>query len=295
MKNLKVHFAGAEQIVFALCIGSAGVRYMLFSVFPFISEQFGLKGYSTTSKKLMPVVSQELEKICKNVIMDSGLFTLMFGAHAGKRDRKFMDRWCRALIEYVQVKNYKGVVVEIVSQKVLGVKSAWDYRKRLKKELPDNQIVNVFHIEDGQQGLDRMIEYSDYIALSIPELRLLKKKEYAYRLAHYIKNKKPNIDIHLLGCTELKLLDRLSFCTSSDSTSWQQINRYGTMKANGKMLHIRDIKPDVLIGRYGQRVKTALGISGIAVNQKRLIYYSAYCLAAENLKQQYAELAGSQD
>ena len=53
--------------------------------------------------------------------------------------------------------------------------------KGYEEKIP-NRIINVFHIEDGQKGLDRLIEYSDYIALSVPELRILKKKEYLYTL-----------------------------------------------------------------------------------------------------------------
>ena len=57
----------------------------------------------------------------------------------------------------------------------------------MKIELPDNRIINVFHIEDGMKGLDRLIEFSDYIAVSVPELRILGKKNHTVKLAHYIK------------------------------------------------------------------------------------------------------------
>lgn len=110
----------------------------------------------------------------------------------------------------------------------------------MKQDCPNNRIINVFHIEDGQKGLDRMIEFSDYIAISVPELRFLKKKNHTYHLAHYIKNKKPEIDIHLLGCTELKMLKDLSFCSSADSTTWIAAKRFGYIK--GK--HISTIKSE---------------------------------------------------
>jgi len=292
--RLKVHFAGAEQIDFALCLAGVGVRYMLFSVFPFICDQFKISGYPVTSKKLRDVVPSVLEKACKSVIMDSGLFTLMFGAHAGKRDRKFMNRWYDALVKYVCDQKYKGVVVEIDSQKVLGPRSAWDYRRRMKRDLP-NRIINVFHIEDGQKGLDRLIDFSEYIAISVPELRATGRKGYCMRLVRYIKSRKPDIDIHLLGCTEAGLLKSGRHCTSSDSTSWQQINRYGSISIGGlKLMHCQMDK-DAVVDKYGSIVNGVLRRCGIEVNDKRLLYYSGYCLAGEVLKSKYASIIGSQE
>jgi hypothetical protein len=90
----------------------------------------------------------------------------------------------------------------------------------------------VFHIEDGQKGLDRLIEFSGYLAVGAPELRIVKGKAYkeaVYRLASYIKNNKPDIDVHLLGCTEKSVLNKCWFCTSADSTSWEEVNRYGAL------------------------------------------------------------------
>ena len=104
----------------------------------------------------------------------------------------------------------------------------------MKDRLP-NRIMNVWHWEDGQKGLDRMVEFSEYIALSLPELRALKKTKHAVALANYIKNKKPTIDIHLLGTCANKYLEELSFCTSADSTNWQEVNRWGHLAyKNGK-------------------------------------------------------------
>jgi len=131
----------------------------------------------------------------------------MFGGYAGKKDKIFMDKWYEALIEHTLEHAKDAIVVETDSQKVLGVESAWEYRKRMRDDLPNKQI-NVFHLEDGQKGLDRLIEFSDYLAISVPELRRNSEdhKLGVHRLACYIKNKKPEIDIHLLGCTEVAML-----------------------------------------------------------------------------------------
>jgi len=128
----------------------------------------------------------------------------MFGSHKGKKDEKLMDAWYNGLVKFTLNNNNNATCVEVDCQKILGVEKAWEYRERFKNDMP-NRIINVFHKEDGQKGLDRLIEFSDYIAISIPELRIMKKKNYTYELASYIKNKKPSIDIHLLGCTEYDL------------------------------------------------------------------------------------------
>lgn len=228
-RNLKVHFAGSEQIDFSMALESAGVNYFLFTCFPFIAGKIGIKPYPITVKKTD--VPKMINKLGKHVIMDSGLFTLMFGVHAGRRDDKFVSRWLDLLCAFVLENELTCTCVEVDCQKILGIPQSWIYREKMKKMLPNNRIINVFHIEDGQSGLDRLIEYSNYIAISVPELRIIfgygdSHRNAVTRFANYIKNKKPEIDIHLLGCTDLSLLKSLNFCTSSDSTAWQKVKLY---------------------------------------------------------------------
>jgi hypothetical protein len=239
-----------------------------------------------------------LNNASNHSIMDSGLFTLMFGAHAGKRNKNDVDLWYNSLVDFVNNNKVKSTCVEVDCQKILGVESAWNYRERMIKDLPNNRIINVFHKEDGQKGLDRMIEFSNYIAISVPELRHLGQKNYTTKIANYIKNKKPSIDIHLLGCTENKLLKELNFCSSADSTSWQQVNRYGVIKFNDgdKTYSCKNsnINIDSLLERYKTEIENIL-IKWMEVTPKRLDYYSKYALAGELLKKQYSIYAGSQD
>jgi len=227
--NLKVHFAGCESTPQAEIVLRCGVKYTLYTVFPFIynivtqSKKGRVRRRSTDLDTVKRVIT-----LSKRCIQDSGLFTLMFGGYAGKKDKIFMDKWYEALIEHTLEHAKDAIVVETDSQKVLGVESAWEYRKRMRDDLPNKQI-NVFHLEDGQKGLDRLIEFSDYLAISVPELRRNSEdhKLGVHRLACYIKNKKPEIDIHLLGCTNPEVIRENNFCTSSDSTSYTTGVRYG--------------------------------------------------------------------
>jgi hypothetical protein len=291
--NLKVHFAGSEQIDFSFVAHEAGVQYFLFTCFPFISKQFGINGYPITVKTAFP--PKELDRMGKHVIMDSGLFTLMFGAHKGAdatRTKAFLSSWQDALIDFVKRNGINATCVEVDCQKILGVREAWEFRERFRRELPNRQI-NVFHAEDGRDGLDRLIDFSDYIAISVPELRLRNGRGFAeetYRLSCYIKNRKPSIDIHLLGCTQEDILRRCRFCTTSDSTSWQACNRYGNIAGR----HVSQINREIL-QQAAPHVLAMHERYGIESTEKRNRYYANYYASAYFHKQLYAQYCGSQE
>ena len=292
--NLKVHFAGCENYDFAYTLHDAGVKYFLFTVLPYIKDKFNIKwGAFTNAKRHFSY--EELPKYAKHIIMDSGLFTLMFGACKDlKPDEKFIRRYKDAIVDFVNEHQlYSITCVECDCQKLLGVDVAWDLRQQMRKQLPNNRIINVFHFEDGKRGLDSMIDFAEYIAISVPEMRIIKPKTYkedVYRIASYIKDRKPEIDIHLLGCTERAMLQRCKFATSSDSTTWQQINRYGGIL--GK--RTRDIKQEMCV-QYHDRIKELLQDLYIEPTEQRIDYYFKYWLAAKLLKQEYAKAAGSQE
>lgn len=297
-RNIKVHFAGLENEDFAQVLHKcSNIKYSLFTVFPFIATQFDIKPLKM--KSCTPRSVDYLQGASRHTIMDSGLFTLMFGAHAGERDETFVDAWYEALVQFVLDHDFKGTCVEVDCQKILGVEKAWELRERMAGDLPDNRIVNTFHIEDGMKGLDRMIEFSEYIAISVPEMRVINKKDYVVRLANYIKNKRPELDIHLLGCTEQKLLKECNFCTSADSTSWQSVNRYGTLTFNdGKKAHrlsTRSLKYEAVLAKFKDELDNIFEYFEIEPNEKRYSYYSNYALAGQLLKEQYTIQAGDQN
>jgi hypothetical protein len=67
--NLKVHFAGAEQLDQSYMAYAAGVQYALFTCFPFISKQFGVKGFPLIVNKPGFFVPHELAAMSKHVII----------------------------------------------------------------------------------------------------------------------------------------------------------------------------------------------------------------------------------
>lgn len=297
-KNIKVHFAGAESLIRANLILNQS-NYSLFTIFPFLCNEFGIKhGYQNKNDSYKDIANFNVNN-SKHTIQDSGLFSLMFGAYKGKKDLDFITKWYEKLVEVTSNGGFKGSVVEVDCQKVLGVDKAWEFREKLKKDLPNNRQINVFHIEDGQRGLDRLIEFSDYIAISVPELRAIGKKNHTINIANYIKNKKPNIDIHLLGCTENKLLKELSFCSSADSTSWVSLNKFGWFKYNdGIRTHSikkSNISKSKLKEVYGEEVKKALITSNKKLTDSIQYYHQCDSMQIDFLIKQYSHYGGNQD
>lgn len=287
-KNIKVHFAAAEVMNQFYAVEKLGINYSLYTAFPFLER----KVLNSKKSPLMPChlkgndyeIPKYVASKSKHCIQDSGLFTLMFGSHKGQKDEKLMNAWYDGLVDFTLNNNNNATCVEVDCQKILGVEKAWEYRERFKKDIP-NRIINVFHKEDGQKGLDRLIDFSDYIAISVPELRFLGQKNSVVQIANYIKNKKPNIDIHLLGCTELKFLKELSFCSSADSTTYIAGKRYGYIK--GK--HIKNIKKQNVIELVGEEIYNFINVWNNEQNTNFL------CLNIYYLNQQYNLYAGSQD
>jgi hypothetical protein len=286
--NLKVHFATTENVTHAICSIAGGANYGLGTAFPFVLKMF--KTGKIDNKKIIKNVSSNFN----HYILDSGLFTLMFGALKGKKDESYINKWYECLTDYVLNENYQGTMVEVDCQKVLGIEKAWEYREKMKQKVP-NRIINVFHFEDGQKGLDRLIEFSDYIALSVPELRFIKKKEYLYRLANYVKNKKPSIDIHLLGFTEKTNLDKFKFCSSCDSSSWISGVRYGDVETIAGKSHIKNIKKEILNEKTKQWLNVRNKLFPTQTVPHNLQHSAILTFAAEQSLNIYKKYAGSQD
>lgn len=299
-KNIKIHFAGCEELVRgSLVLKEMNHNYGLFTAFPFICDALNIKhgfpNYGFTYKEVV-----ELNKNNSlHTIQDSGLFSLMFGSYKGKKDELFIEKWYESLVKVTLNGEYKGSVVEVDCQKVLGVEKAWEFREKMKIDLPNNRQINVFHLEDGQKGLERLIEFSDYIAISIPELRSLGKKQYTEKIAHFIKNKKPEIDIHLLGCTENKLLNSLNFCSSADSTSWTSINRYGFFKYNNGIKTYSIKKSDFISSElfkiYGEKAINCLEYNNRPITESSIHYLCCYLIQIEYFIKQYTYYAGDQN
>lgn len=294
-ENIKVHFATCEQIASSYAVLYGGGLYQLWTCYPFIASKLGIKTYPQVFKPSKNInIPRTVTGLSKHDILDSGIFTLMFGAGKDLVNERLLDEWLELLIEFINSEKLKASCVEIDCQRILGVEKAWDYRRRFKDALPNNRQINVFHLPDGKKGLDRLIEFSDYIALGVSEFRRFKRKTYKQdipRICHYIKNKKPEIDIHLLGCTDLSILKNASFCTSSDSASWLSGLKYGYIfKKN-----INHLKKEILLENKAsaRKIFNALEIKNYSENG--LAYLAKAIASIQICRANYIAVAGNQD
>ena len=166
-------------------------------------------------------------------VMDSGLFTMMFGAGSNKTYTEkelleYTDNYINSMTEI----NFDGYIVEMDVHKVLGLESLKKFRDIFEERWPLDKTIYVWHVEEGEQGFRKLCKKYPYIAISIPELRIIFKgsrtlKNAVKHLIWLANSINPNIKIHLLGCTQQDLMLQKGYY-SCDSTSWLGGVRYGT-------------------------------------------------------------------
>lgn len=279
--NIKVHFASMESTNHIRIIGEMGVQYALYSAFPYVFKKlFGKKGGTTEKDRTIPIM---LEGNMKHVIQDSGLFSLLYGSKSHLATEDIVYRWYDALVEWTKEHGQDVTVVEIDCQDILGQDVAWKLRERLREDLPNNRIMNVFHLSDGVKGLDKLIEFSDYIGIGSGTPN--NSSQTMFEVSSYIKSKNPNIDIHLLGCTTPKTIKKCSFCTSCDSVSWVSPLRFGWLGD----YRIGDLDEQKIIRIVGETVYN--NIKNMVLDRNA----PAYCASIEMCKRTYEKYCGNQD
>ena len=289
--NIKVHWAGAEVQNQYLATDLMGVNYHLYTAYPFVEKMIFKKGHAP----IMPLKWQKqnpYEEIPQNIIrhnihtiQDSGIFTLLYSAMNGRTNNELIARYYDALVSFTLEHASGATCVELDCQDLCGTELAWEYRERFRKDIP-NRIINVWHGIDGKDGLDRLIEFADYIAIPVLHFPLRNRLEFTVSMANYIKTKKPSMDIHLLGCTSEEILKACRFCTSSDSTTWTGVKRFGYIDgAHQSRIKTNEVRGKIVseevwdqVHEYNSEVNT----NGLVTN-------------IEKLKREYENTAGIQD
>ncbi len=177
----------------------------------------------------------------QNLIIDSGLFSFMFGSEQGKLPstyEAYRDYTLR-YIDKVQGWGLDGcTLVESDTHRLLGM----DATLRLREEFAPlgSRVMYVWHQPEGLDGLVKLARERDYIGIGLPELRVIASggkapigqsslvtrmcKDLLKRVHDGCDGKPPRI--HLLGCTVQDLMEtRLAW--SCDSTSWLSGVRFG--------------------------------------------------------------------
>lgn len=243
---MKVFLAGCENWHHAEAAILAGAKNLLFSY-------YHLKKKSPRDyEKFFGQIDESYELIC-----DSGLFTLMFGiGKGGSYDLDFMRNYTTLYIDYARKFPHKNLtIVESDVHKLLGMPAVFELRKQFEES--GMKVLYVWHREEGIEGLYRMAEKYDYIAISVPELRILCKGKLRYQDAvkdlerKIEKNVKRVPKIHLLGNTVMETMET-NISYSCDSTSWIAGVKYGRYAHfDGRKLKAETLSSDeYLKGRY---------------------------------------------
>lgn len=216
---MNIFLAGADRDDYGYVLHLMRYPHRLLSYYRVREARFALRAYAASDA---------------GWIMDSGLFSFMFGSSQG--ELKTFEQYRQYAVDYVEAMhryNFKHPIVECDVQKVLGV----DQTHRIRNEVFEQcglEVIYVWHIPEGEDGLAELARKRSYIALSIPELRQAagggftggtKVKTEVVRLMRVIR-KHGNPKVHLLGMAENAMMGMQA--TSCDATSWESGARFGT-------------------------------------------------------------------
>ena len=286
--NIKVHFVVGNSLGRIVPLKAANVQYMLFSALNFIEHRSSDQNMHTDSLHMV-------QAGFKHTIVDSGLFTMMFGSGKGKdHDEGEIREWMHRIVRFSQDNDIPNAsFVECDCQKIVGVEAAWRLRREMRELMPGREIINVFHLPDGEDGFRRLVEWSDYIAISVPELRISQPKGYrknVHMLASLARRLRPEIKIHLLGCTEYQMLHDNRFCTSADSSSWSSPSRFGYLKGH----HVDTMRREE-IEQAKEECRTVARRTGLPLTQRSEEDAGRRLVEARWYRAQYELCAGNQD
>lgn len=251
---MRVHLAGACGEKFSSAVGVTGHPWALISYLDLEGSNF--------NRKLLGRVERG------SMIVDSGLFSFMFGTRQGEIPATFeaYRDFTRRYLDDLDSVGYTGLLVEADTQKLLGL----DATMRLREEFESisNRVIYVWHAPETIAGLEVLAKTRSYIALSVPEIRLISGGTFStgsttavWKLLSHI-NKVCGDDyprIHLLGCTQCDLMET-PLAWSCDSTSWLSGVRYGqTFRYDGGNRLVSDPNNAPASVRWQQRALKRYG------------------------------------
>ena len=227
--KMRIHFADARVV-------SRTKLLTLMAAHPYrLASYYYLKNMRDPTSTLKALVDRP-----EHLIVDSGLYSLMFGSEQGSipstyeayRDYTLryiedMQKWCPDCF-----------IVEADTHRLLGM----DATHRLREEFKPlgSKVMYVWHQPEGLDGLEVLAREKDYIGIGLPELRMISNggtstvqqsgivnrmaRDLLRRVHAACGDSPPRI--HLLGCTVKDLMET-SLAWSCDSTSWLSGIRYG--------------------------------------------------------------------
>lgn len=251
---MRIHLAGCEDFKFVNAVAFTGHPFAL-------SSHYYLSNHRTEKQQQ---VVETFNRAKVEVIIDSGIFTMMFGAGKGKKyELSWMIDYAHKYIEMARGYGFERfVLVECDVHKILGMDAVFQLREIFEKS--GLEAVYVWHREEGMEGLKRLANRYRYIALGCPELRFLFKgrdqnyKQAVWDLLARINDATQGTalpKVHLLGNTVMETMET-HLAYSCDSTSWIAGVKFGRCPvfSNGRLsgAHIRSPVFQAIRKRYAE-------------------------------------------
>lgn len=186
-------------------------------------------------------------------LFDSGLYSV-FGLV--KKDpsmdlKKFFSNYAPAYKDYINFvmqsipdkSQSHCFFVNLDTDFLLGLDKTREFNDLLLKNCPTGSIVGTYHAADGKKYLDELIEKFDYIAVADTQKGKSFENDdvalqYAQSACEYIKNKRPEIKIHVLGRTDELIFKTVgNLADTCDSSSYRFFGEPSKLLGTDLKLH----------------------------------------------------------
>lgn len=208
-------------------------------------------GASTAEK------AAELENDGFHVLVDSGIYTLLYGRSAKEPSsedcyKKFSE-WL-AIARDIISRTARATVIEWDCQSIVGLEAIKGFRDVLLAHIPSERVILVWHRDDGIEGLCDIKSRVTYAGITFQGDKNFTREAHlntAKLAALFLKS--AGLRVHFLGLSDLKKLDFLhGLFDSFDSTSWTSPLRYGGGNRIMPLLY------ELYDGSYAERVEYAM-------------------------------------
>ena len=159
----------------------------------------------------------------KGFLLDSGAFTFF---SSPKHSNVVWDDYVERYADFI-VRNNVGRFFELDIDSLVGYDEVLRLRSRLTK-LAGKPPIPVWHKSRGIEEFYRMCDEFDYVAIGGIVSGEIRRRDYAAFPMFIREAHKRGAQIHGLGFTNLKGLERYHF-DSVDSTAWTTGNRFGSV------------------------------------------------------------------
>lgn len=221
---MKLFLAGAESPEYMRCLSLMDYPYRLLS-------------YLSLKRISQAALEYQLEEIRSSQaewFLDSGVFSLVFGSEAVKKDQALKTpddfyRYASDYVEWCHKVGWKHKIVELDVQNVIGRDETEKLRRRVFDQcsLP---VVYVWHFVDGLTGARELADQCDHVAIGsimTSKGKSISNSTYVKAVLRLLYEFRQHGDptVHLLGATSQGLMELPIH--SCDSTSWLNATRFG--------------------------------------------------------------------